>query len=103
MADDPVSDGLVASIGRPGRNITGVSILGYELDVKRLELLHELAPPAHKVGVVVDPGISRHVGNAALHKSAVCLGLEPVFVSADNRDQLARTHGISSEENLSPT
>jgi putative tryptophan/tyrosine transport system substrate-binding protein len=52
---DPVEVGLVASMNRPGGNITGVSILDVELGPKRLELLHELAPTATVIGVLVNP------------------------------------------------
>jgi putative ABC transport system substrate-binding protein len=69
---DPVEIGLVASLNRPGGNITGASILDVELGPKRLELLHELAPKANTVAVLVnaaDPtraaNISRAVQNAA--------------------------------------
>jgi len=50
---DPVSAGLVAAINRPGGNVTGVNLLGYDLDAKRLQLLHELLPHVSTIGVLV--------------------------------------------------
>jgi ABC-type uncharacterized transport system substrate-binding protein len=55
IADDPVQLGLVASLGRPGGNITGVTSLNVELLPKQLELLHELVPTATVMGLVVNP------------------------------------------------
>jgi putative ABC transport system substrate-binding protein len=52
---DPVGAGLVASLARPGRNITGVSIISAELSGKRLQLLRELAPKASRVAVLWNP------------------------------------------------
>src|SRR5262245_3863146 len=52
---DPVRSGLVESLNRPGGNITGVAALTIELDPKRLELLHELAPPNGPFGVLLNP------------------------------------------------
>ncbi|MFZ2076947.1 MAG: ABC transporter substrate-binding protein [Xanthobacteraceae bacterium] len=51
---DAVKGGLVASLNRPGGNVTGVSLLGYELDSKRLQLLHEFVPRALTVGVLLN-------------------------------------------------
>jgi putative tryptophan/tyrosine transport system substrate-binding protein len=55
MTDDMVGSGLAASLARPGGNTTGVSILASELDVKRLEVLHEFVPHARRIAVLGDP------------------------------------------------
>ena len=55
-AGDPVRSGIVASLRRPGGNITGFSILGTELEVKQLELVRELLPSVQRVGVLVYRG-----------------------------------------------
>jgi putative ABC transport system substrate-binding protein len=71
IGDDPVKVGLVASVGRPGGNVTGVNILTVELATKRLGLLHDLLPKEAVIGHLVNPkfapseGIARIVADAA--------------------------------------
>jgi putative tryptophan/tyrosine transport system substrate-binding protein len=52
---DPVQDGLVASMNRPGRNVTGVSRMSVALEPKRLELLREFVPKASVIALLVNP------------------------------------------------
>jgi len=56
---DPVENGLVASLARPGGNATGVSILSVELNPKRFELLSELVPQARVIALLANPNYSQ--------------------------------------------
>ena len=55
VAADPVRDGLVASLNRPGGNVTGVSVFSAELAPKRLQLLREVVPQAGKIAALIHP------------------------------------------------
>jgi putative tryptophan/tyrosine transport system substrate-binding protein len=55
-AGDPVALGLVASLARPGGNVTGISTLSFELITKRLEVLKDAVPKLARVGVLLSPG-----------------------------------------------
>ena len=63
LVTDPVASGLVASLARPGGNITGLSTLAQDLDGKRLELLKETVPNVTRVGFMWDP-----TGTAGAHR-----------------------------------
>ena len=86
IADDMVGSGLVASMARPGGNTTGVSILASELDVKRLELLHELAPQASRIGALADP--TTVSTRPQLEAAAGRLGIDLIFFTAENPAQI---------------
>jgi putative tryptophan/tyrosine transport system substrate-binding protein len=77
-ATDPVQGGLVASLARPGGNLTGATTLGSELEPKRLELLHELVPRETTFAVLVNPANPRASENSLrrLQPAARSLGLQ---------------------------
>ena len=83
---DPVAIGLVASLNRPGGNITGVTILDVELGPKRLQLLHELAPMASIIAVLVNPTdpLRAEAISKAVQTAAGSLGLQSHVLKASS-------------------
>ena len=86
ICDDMVGSGLVASMARPGGNTTGMSILASELDVKRLQLLHEVVPEVSRIGVLADP--TTISTRPQLETAARALGVGLVTILADSRDSI---------------
>ncbi len=85
---DPVEIGLVASLNRPGGNITGVSILDVELGPKRLELLHELIPTATAIALLINSTDRARAAIIAknLQATAHTLGLQaPILHASTDR------------------
>lgn len=87
--DDPVQGGLVASLSRPGGNLTGISILAVQLVPKRLELLSQLVPQAHTFALLVNPSngysdpMIEDVGAAAATK-----GMQLKIVKASTESEI---------------
>ena len=80
---DPVKVGLVASLNRPGGNITGVYMLILSLGAKRLGLLHELMPAANPVGILVNPNFADALTQLRdVEDAAQSLGLKLVVQKA---------------------
>jgi putative ABC transport system substrate-binding protein len=87
---DPVGSGLVASLARPGGNVTGVSTLGPDTDMKRMERLKEVVPTASRVAVLAPPD-SPNTGLrlANFEAAARTLGQQVRLVPARTTDDLA--------------
>jgi putative ABC transport system substrate-binding protein len=77
IGSDPVREGVVASLNRPGGNLTGVTLLGDELMPKQLELLRELVPGATVMAALVNPNSENaETQSRALQAAARTLGIE---------------------------
>jgi putative ABC transport system substrate-binding protein len=81
--DDPIAEGLVASLNRPGGNVTGVSFLGNALAAKQVELLHELLPNATTIAVLVDTNYQGSVsGLTDVEAAARSIGQQLIVLHA---------------------
>ncbi|MBR0829247.1 ABC transporter substrate-binding protein [Bradyrhizobium manausense] len=90
---DPVADELVASLARPGGNVTGTTFLGPELVAKRLQLLQEVVPGLSRVAALLHPNAYSERTMAGIRSemevAARTLGLQLQLVPAANPDQIA--------------
>jgi putative tryptophan/tyrosine transport system substrate-binding protein len=98
---DPVALGLVASLNRPGANITGIVSLAGELAPKRLQLLHDLIPNAALFGVLADPAFPVTQSTIAdLQAAARILGLQLVVVNASTDRDLEPAFATFSQQHV---
>src|SRR5262245_12977547 len=90
VSDDPVKLGLVASLARPGGNLTGINFFATEYAAKRLELLHELVPKAARIAVLVNPTNVPATESTlrALPEAARALGLQIQVLNASTRSEI---------------
>jgi len=87
---DPVGEGFVASLARPGGNITGLSFLGAELPGKRLELLKETMPQSMRIAVLANPAFPAHASRLhTLTEAALALGLHLHVVEVRRAEEVA--------------
>jgi putative ABC transport system substrate-binding protein len=86
LGSDPVELGLVASLSRPGGNVTGVTQSNVEVAPKRLELLHELLPTARVMALLVDPTDPTNAKTTVSEVSAAAhtFGLQLHVLNASN-------------------
>jgi putative ABC transport system substrate-binding protein len=88
-ANDLVASGLIASLAKPGGNITGVSMLITELDAKRIEMLKEILPSARRFGVLNDPAAIGTAGLQAIADMARAQGVSLLTVEVHNPAEIS--------------
>jgi putative ABC transport system substrate-binding protein len=100
VADDPVRLGLVASLARPGGNLTGINFFTAELTAKRLELLRELVPAVTRVAVLVNPANAR-IAEPMLRDTeaaARAMGLQTHVLNASTSREINAAFAIFARE-----
>jgi putative ABC transport system substrate-binding protein len=102
VGEDPVHLGLVASLARPGGNVTGINFFVQETVAKRLRLLHELVPKAVRIGVLVNPG-NASVAETTVReaqKAAPTMGLEIQILNATTIGEIDAAFSVLARERL---
>src|SRR5262249_30303690 len=87
---DPVRDGLVASLNRPGANFTGVTFISSDLGTKRLELLRQLVSRTTTMAMLIGPDVPETIAERAdVQKAAQALGQQVVVAQATSLGEIA--------------
>jgi ABC-type uncharacterized transport system substrate-binding protein len=102
VGDDPVRLGLVASLSRPGGNMTGINIFNAELAAKRLGLLRELVPRATRVAVLVSPAdvALTEIQLKEVEAAARAMRIEAQVFNADSSDEIDTAFQMIDRERL---
>ena len=100
VGEDPVKLGLVASLARPGGNLTGVNFFANELETKRLALLHELVPKAVRIALLVNPANIPATESQLreLPNAARAIGLQIQVLKASTRSEIEAAFAILVRE-----
>jgi ABC-type uncharacterized transport system substrate-binding protein len=90
VGEDPVKLGLVASLARPGGNVTGINFFAQEVTAKRLGLLHELLPKAVRIAVLVNPAnvATAEAAMRDIPKAAHSIGLQIQVLNASTSREI---------------
>jgi putative tryptophan/tyrosine transport system substrate-binding protein len=98
---DPVALGIVASLNRPGGNVTGIAGLQAELAPKRLQLSHNLMPDVARFGVLADPAFPDIQSTIAVLQAAACtLGLQLLVAYAGTDSDLEKAFETFSQQHV---
>src|SRR5262252_3491785 len=102
-SSDPVALGLVASLNRPGGNLTGVTTISRELGPRKLELLHEMIPSVTKVALLVNPNSATDwkIYIQDMQAAARSLGLEIIVLNATSGPDIEKAFASAVEQGAS--
>ena len=99
---DPVREGLVASLNRPGGNVTGVTLFGPAAVTKRMQLLHELVPNAVTVAYLMNPNNpNADFELSAAQEAAHSLAIDLLVLRASNENELKTAFASMSQQHVS--
>src|SRR5437763_614097 len=98
---DPVQAGLVESYNRPGRNITGIDIMGTDIEAKRIGLLHDLVPQATAIGYLMNPAFSpAEAQRRAVEEAAHALKLQVLILSANSDGEIEKAFETMIQQHI---
>ena len=100
VGEDPVALGLVDSLSKPGRNLTGINIQTSEVVTKRLRLLHDLLPNAVRIAVLVNPGNASVIKTTVqeVEKAAPTMGLQTGIINATTVGEINKVFATLERE-----
>jgi putative tryptophan/tyrosine transport system substrate-binding protein len=101
LGADPVKLGLVASLSKPGGNMTGVSSLSEETGSKRFELLHQMVPGAASVVALVNPAsLQREARTQEWEKAARALGIRMLVLNASSAREIEEAFAVMEQRKI---
>jgi ABC-type uncharacterized transport system substrate-binding protein len=106
--EDPVRAGLVASLNRPGGNVTGVTLFYVELGAKRVELLREVVPKAEVIGLLVNPTSPQGLGSSTeaedqerdVRAAMSAINQKPIVVHASTTNEIDNAFATLVEQRV---
>ncbi len=100
ILSDPINDGFIQSLARPGGNLTGLSMVGTDLESKRLQILKDGVPTVTKVMLLHDPTMGSTIGLEGAKSGARALGLEIIVGEVANADKFAGIFTEAARQNV---
>ena len=98
---DPVREGLVASLNKPGGNVTGITIFGPDAVTKRVQLLHQLLPQAATIASLVNPtNPIEEIETGAARTAAISLGLQMLVLRASKEGEIETAFAAMAQQRI---